>query len=400
MIRIIGAGNSLITGLQGAGKSHFIMSQIVEILADNELQVYLVNVDGVKINNPNLHIVDASFSWVNDAPDNSVIIYDEAGMIDRFNNSNSRINSSEDVQRLTMARHQGKTIVFVAQDSSIVHPAVRKLLTRHFHFSNPYNDKEQTHCFVFPQVQDRLDGQNKYWQNNAIEEFKHPLDPDIFPLYKSVDDGANHIKKKQVNKKAQRAMRVAIACAVLIIPAIFIALYFGYSYSKDVWGSKTDQETVEQKGDTSDLSPVTAIQTPSATQVPEGYIDDQNEQYMRARRIYVKRLPPDYDVITTDDNIRPSAVIQMGNKCRVYNAHGDLMTYDLSECKDFLTETGKIPKSRTAHSFVSSHDDAQDQPVQVNDMQQQTNPQAVQGGITSTDEYIFADKSKTEPIFN
>lgn len=93
----------------------------------------------------------------------------------------------------------------------------------------------------------------------------------------------------------------------------------------------------------------------------------------------------------------------MSNKCRVYNAHGDLMTYDLSECQDFLTEPGKIPKSRTAHSFVSSHesnDDTQAQPVQVNDMQQQTNPQAVQGGITSTDEYIFADKSKTEPIFN
>ncbi|STZ02488.1 Uncharacterised protein [Moraxella equi] len=87
----------------------------------------------------------------------------------------------------------------------------------------------------------------------------------------------------------------------------------------------------------------------------------------------------------------------MGNKCRVYNAHGDLMTYDLSECQDFLTETGKIPKSRTAHSFVSSHDEAQ--PVQVQDIQQ-TSPQAVQGGITSTDEYIFADKSKTEPIFN
>lgn len=377
MIRILGVGNSLITGLQGAGKSHFIMSQIVEIL-ENEpnLTIYLANVDGVTLQSPRLQIVSPDFSWHKDAVQNSLIVYDEAGTIQRFNNSSTRINSSDDVQNLTMARHQGKTIVFMAQDSSIVHPAIRKLLTRHFHFSNPYNDKDKTHCFVFPQVQDRLDGQNKYWQNNAVEEFKHQLDPEIFPLYKSVDDGAKHTKKKQVNAKARKAMIVAGISAMLIIPAIVTAIYFGLSYVKDVWGSKEpNTTTIEQPKLEPSATLTNATQAINPAKSQDGYINDQNEQYARTRRIYEQRLPPDYDIITTDNNLRPAVAISMGGKCKVYNSHGDLMNYTYAECQDFLSEVGKLPNARTAHKFVSSHDGGQSQSQEP--ALQEVNPNAV-----------------------
>lgn len=347
MIRILGIGNSLITGLQGAGKSHFVMSQVKQILDEMpEMSVYIANVDGIQLKSPNLHIVDANFSWVNDAQNNSLIIYDEAGMIDKFNNSNSRINSNEDVQRLTMARHQNKTIVFVAQDSSIVHPGVRKLLTRHFHFSNPYNDKQKTHCFVFPQVQDRLDGQNKHWQNNAIEEFKHTLDPDIFPLYKSVDDGVKHSKTKQVNKKAQRAKAVAIVAALLILPIVSLGAYLAYSYYKDVWGaSSAPADTVQEKE--------ADIKVDTNALVDSQFIDEQNQNASVKKRIYATRLPEHYEVIQSDSNIRPAGAILIGTECRVYNAHGDLMNYEKNECLHLLAEPGRIPKSVSSHKFSS-----------------------------------------------
>lgn len=356
MIRILGIGNSLITGLQGAGKSHFVMSQINLILQERpDLKIYLANVDGVTLKSPNLHLVSADFSWVDDAPNDSVIIYDEAGTIERFNNSSTRINSSKDVQTLTMARHQGKTIVFIAQDSSIVHPAVRKLLTRHFHFSNPYNDKKQTHCFVFPQVQDRLDGQNKYWQNNAIEEFKHELDPDIFPLYKSVDDGASHNKIKQTNAKAKKAFTVAAISAILILPTLGGGIYLALSYVKDVWGDKPKQTQTQQQ-------PTKQIEQPhEPTALPQqpktdGYIDNQNQNYARTQQLYEERLPQDYQIITTEDDLRPATAIMMGKECKVYNVHGDLMNYSFKECEYFLQETGRLPKARTQHKFVSSHE--------------------------------------------
>lgn len=356
MIRLLGVGNSLITGLQGAGKSHFVMSQVKQILDDMpEMSVYIANVDGIQLKSPNLHIVDANFSWVNDAQNNSLIIYDEAGMIDKFNNSNSRINSNEDVQRLTMARHQNKTIVFVAQDSSIVHPGVRKLLTRHFHFSNPYNDKQKTHCFVFPQVQDRLDGQNKHWQNNAIEEFKHTLDPDIFPLYKSVDDGVQHSKIKQVNQKAKRAKAVAIVAALLILPIMLLGAYLALSYYKDVWG-KTEPQTTTQTEQPQQIATI-ATEQPAQERI---YINDQNARYARTQVLYEQRLPKDYDIITSDDNLRPASAISMNGVCQVYNAYGDLMNYSKKDCEYLLEETGRIPKSRTNHRFVSQHPEAQE----------------------------------------
>lgn len=358
MIRILGIGNSLITGLQGAGKSHFIISQINLILQERpDLTIYLANVDGVTLTSPNLHLVQANFSWVDDASNDSVIIYDEAGTIERFNNSSTRINSSKDVQTLTMARHQGKTIVFIAQDSSIVHPAVRKLLTRHFHFSNPYNDKKQTHCFVFPQVQDRLDGQNKSWQNNAIEEFKHELDPSIFPLYKSVDDGASHNKIKQTNAKAKKAFTVAIISAVLIIPVICGGVYLALSYVQDTWtdkpqDSKTQAQITQQVEQKTKKENPLPIQDTSNT---NGYIDNQNQNFARTQQLYQQRLPPDYQIITTEDALRPAIAIKMGNECSVYNAYGDLMNYSFKECNYFLQERGRMPKARSQHTFVSNH---------------------------------------------
>lgn len=355
-IRILGVGNSLITGLQGAGKSHFVMSQIVQILADEpNLNIYLANVDGVTLESPNLHIVSPDFSWVDDAPNNSLIIYDEAGTIERFNNSSTRINSSKDVQTLTMARHQGKTIVFMAQDSSIVHPAVRKLLTRHFHFSNPYNDKDKTHCFVFPQVQDRLDGQNKAWQKNAIEEFKHELDPDIFPLYKSVDDGAKHNKKKQINAKAKRAFMVAGISAALVVPAVIMAVYFGLSYAKDVWGDKPQDTEAQSPQNSVVEAPKLTPNAINPAAEHQGYINSQNRIYMRTQHLYEQRLPKDYVIITSDDNLRPAGVMRFGGRCQVYNGYGDPMNYSKQECEQLLV-TG-VPKSRSRHSFVSSHGD-------------------------------------------
>lgn len=370
MIRLLGVGNSLITGLQGAGKSHFVMSQVKLMLDERpDLKIFLVNVDGVKLESPNFFTVGADFSWHKDAPQNSVIIYDEAGTIERFNNSSVRINSADDVQMLTMARHEGKTIVFVAQDSSLLHPAIRKLLTRHFHFSNPYNDERKTKCFIFPQVQDRLDGQNKSWQKNATEEFDHILSPEIFPLYKSVDDGAKHTKVKQYNQKARRAFAVAIASLILIVPTFFIGAYFAYSYYNDNFAKPISQADNKQ----SDTIPNNAVQTtPSPASEPasnpidlvksapqsaqQGYIETQNEHYRREQELYAQRLPQDYQIITSNDDLRPAFAISDGKTCKVYNSHGEHMNYTKKECEWYLADVGRLPKSRTQHRFVSRKD--------------------------------------------
>lgn len=360
MIRILGFGNILITGLQGAGKSHFVMSQIVQVLNEKpDFNIYLANIDGVKLESPNLHIVEPTFSWIDDAPHNSIIVYDETGMIDRFNNSSRTINSNPEVQQLTMARHQGKTILFIAQDSSIVHHGVRRLLTRHFHFSNPYNDPEKTHCFVFPQVQDRLDGQNKTWKKNAIEEFKHDLDPDIFPLYKSVDDGAKHNKKKQFNPKAKKIIIGVAIMAIFLIPIFIYAITgaIGFYQKKT---NKNSNQVVQEKTSTvaNTISPATAQQQQSEM------IEQSNANYVREQQLYKERLPDDYQILSNNDDLRVSGVIKMKGRCLAYNAKGERLNITASECNYYINNQGSIIKSGIKNSLVTQHNELQQQTVE------------------------------------
>lgn len=383
MIKILGVGNSLITGLQGAGKSHFIMSQIKEILDnDAELNIYLANVDGVKLQSQRLHIVSSDFSWVQDAPNNSLIVYDEAGTIERFNNSSRAINSDEQVLKLTMARHQNKTIVFIGQDSSIIHPAIRKLLTRHFHFSNPYNDPDKTTCLIFPQVQDRLDGQNKTWQKNAIEVFEHKLDPEIFPLYKSVDEGAKHSKKKQRNQMSFKMLVKASIFGVITLLLFVVAVYYGYQYYQKNFKSHSPAEQQPIQHNQSDgLIQQTNNQVSQAVQPQLNHQDLEvqrgNRLYIRQQELYQERLPVDYEVIANNDDLRIAGAVSMGGRCVAYNQRGERLDVSQRECRYNLAQAGNMMKPRQTSTVVTSHEPQQQNVQQEQDMTQ-TQP------ITST----------------
>lgn len=92
--------------------------------------------------------------------------------------------------------------------------------------------------------------------------------------------------------------------------------------------------------------------------------------------VYQTQNTPNVATVSpTDNNLRPAVAISMGGKCKVYNAHGDLMNYTYAECQDFLSEVGKLPNARTSHKFVSSHDGGQSQSQEPTF--QEVNPNAV-----------------------
>lgn len=345
---INGLGNGLITGLQGAGKSHFVMTQIKYLLDDTDINIYLINVDGVTLEHDRLTLANAEFNWIEDAEKNSIVIYDEAGTIDRFSNSSKTINSNPEVAQLTMLRHHGKQVFFVAQDPSLLHPAVRKLMVRHLHFSNPYNDPKQTHCFVFPQTIDRIDSVSKTWKKSAIQEFDHILYPEIFPLYKSVDDGASHVKTKQVNHKARR---VFIAVAVIIVIALLsfaTALYFGLSWYSDF--DKPQTAEVVESATKQVTNPVVNNQAVPVNQMAE----DGNAMYAREQELYAERLPNDYQLLSANDDLRVSGVIVMGKICRAYNTKGEQLSVPDAECHA-ISDVGIKIKGGNKNQLITQH---------------------------------------------
>jgi zona occludens toxin (predicted ATPase) len=342
MSSILGRSSILVTGLEGSGKSHFIMSQIKQILdtPDNEYEIYLANVDGVTLVDAQFHIVQPEFSWVEDAPKNSIVIYDEAGTIERFNNTKTKINSHIDVETLTMRRHKNVLTIFVTQDPKLVHSGLRSLIKFHFHFSNPYSSGTETKCFVTAGVNDGFP------KKTVIEEFDHKLDPSIFPLYKSVDDGVKHDQKKTKNKKAQLMQRIAILCFILCIP-VFIGMFYlikkvkDDQFNADNVNAKVNSTITDKAKDFTDkANPTNGMNTAGDTNLQQNNLDA-----VRSLELYEQRLPQDYRVTVNNEDLRVSGVVMMGNNCKAYNGHGEFINISQAECINYTQVVGAMPKA-------------------------------------------------------
>lgn len=342
MSSILGRSSILITGLEGSGKSHFVMSQIKQILdtPDNDYEIYLANVDGVTLVDAQFHIVQPEFSWVEDAPKNTIVIYDEAGTIERFNNTKTKINSHIDIETLTMRRHKNVLVIFVTQDAKLVHAGLRSLIKFHFHFSNPYSSGSETKCFVTAGVNDSSP------KKTIIEEFDHKLDPAIFPLYKSVDDGVKHDQKKTVHKKAKLMQRIAIICMLLAIPA-FIGMFYlikkvkDEQFNPDVVNAKVNGTVTDKAKEFTDkANPTTGMNTAGQTT-----LNQNNEDAMRSLQLYEERLAQDYRVTANNEEIRVSGVVMMRDHCQAYNAYGEFLMISQSECKSYTKNVGTMQKA-------------------------------------------------------
>lgn len=355
MAEILGRSSILITGLEGSGKSHFVMSQIKAILdtPDNEYEIFLANVDGVTLVDGQFNVVSPDFSWVNDAPKNSIVIYDEAGTIERFNNTKTKINSHVDVETLTMRRHKNVLVVFVTQDAKLVHSGLRSLIKFHFHFSNPYSSGTETKCFITAGVNDGFP------KKTVIEEFDHKLDPAIFPLYKSVDDGVKHDQKKTKHKKAQLMQRIAILCFILSIP-IFVGMFYlikkvkDNQFDTDAVNAKVNGTVVDKAKEFTDkANPTTGMNTAGETNLQQN-----NYDATRSLELYKERLPDDYSVTASNDDLRVSGVFMMRGVCRAYNGHGELITIPDSQCVRYTQMAGVMQKPNRNRQRITTQQGA------------------------------------------
>ena len=340
---LLGRESVLITGLEGSGKSHYVVSQVKKMLDEGFTNtIYLCNLTGVTLQAPNLVICDQNFDWTK-AEDNSVVIYDEAGTIERFSNLHNKLYCDE-LKMISQRRKTGVLLVFIAQDSQMINSAMRKLLKFHFHFTNPYNDGKKTHCFIFAGVMSQLSTDNKSWHGKAIEQFDHELNPDIFPLYQSINQTANHNKKKQKNKKAQTLFMMAAGAVVLSI----ILFGVGIKLARNYYATNLDADKVQSKIDgkpvasavsataqnvASSVVPASAVSAMASAPVSERE-QAMNEQYKRTLELYQQRLPDDYQILVSNNDLRIHGVMSFRGKCFAYNQYGERLEVPQRICRD------------------------------------------------------------------
>lgn len=348
---IVGRGLVLITGQIGSGKSHFSVSVINAIREQYpDLHVFS-DIDGLKIDGVQISPDD----WHN-CPHNAIIFYDEAQKKECFSNSNKRINSDNRVTDLTTVRHEGMTIVFITQDPSFLHPALTKLIKTHYHVSNPFeNDKPKV--FEFNKAIRSIDDKGRY-QSQASNQFTHYLDPKIFPLYKSVNDGAEHKKTRKKPKKIYYMIAFIVFMVLVGVPMMFWGVSKIYHFVKGA------DETAMNAGN----SIATEQTTASQAQTPMGEavtVSTQNGAVLTIRKdLYDKLLPSaDYNDIVNDEMLRPAMIVQTPQGCNAFNSYGDKLNLPDDDCLLMSSDHSLIPRTRKVQQVQNLSE--QSQPVQT-----------------------------------
>ena len=346
--KLKGAGLVLVTGKKGSGKSHFVTSEINNLVKHYPDHKVYANIDGLTI----AGVEPSPDDWQT-VPNNCTIVYDEAQRLSWADNSSRSISSDNRVKEMTMIRHQNKNIVLITQDPMFIHPALRKLVDVHYHISHPFKDGKP-HVFKFLGAYSNIDDKGVY-KNFAVEEYTYHLDADTSKLYKSVDDGAQHDQKKRIPKKI---IYMVILVILLIIGSIIAFLVGGPVVYKFIWGKKTadvPKQQVQSTTQGANASDVVAngVGNMVASAVPASYgMGLDYDQLQIVKDEVRKKYLAEYTVeVADDDVVRPASVISSGNRCYAYNVYGDRLHISNSQCLHMINNYGAIPRSHREQHY-------------------------------------------------
>lgn len=235
---------TLITGVPGAGKSLFAVSEVLE-LASSGRHVY-TNIAGLRSDNSEIaaRLHEAPLDW-RDTPAGSVVVYDEAQEPGLYPATAQR--GRTDDERLTALethRHTGHDIYFITQSPMLVHHHIRRLVGRHVHVyrgsgSRIVGKYEWSHCVESP--------------NDRGEQSRADFQPWRFPshLFGSYNSASLHTHKVRIPKKI-------VAMGVFVIALIFAGVHF---WSQGSLSSRAVDELLGQVG--GGVSADTALPPPS-----------------------------------------------------------------------------------------------------------------------------------------
>lgn len=236
------------------------------------------------------------------------------------------------------------TLVFINPNSKFLHIVIRDSAKYHFHFSNPFSSTEQSKGFIFSGCLPNTSNLTQSQMNSAVDEFDFIFDKTMFGLYKSVNDGANHDTVKFENKKAKKLF--FFAKIALFIAAVSLLIFFYYARSLYSDYNKNTDEEKEQQQEKTTLEKVSEVPEIASkvfeVDMQQKQLQQQNERLQRELELYKQRLPQDYQILSSNDDLRVSAAVSFNGTCKAYNVRGDLLNISQSECEYILAEKGRM----------------------------------------------------------
>lgn len=374
---------TLISGTPGSGKTLYAVTRIIEEINNNPTRQIYSDIKGLKIEG----VKSVPDDW-RDAPDGSLLIYDECQYRDMFKRDKGRTRY-EAILDLTTHRHTGKDIWLITQSPHFLHVDVLAVIGEHIHVDRPMGAK-LANIYKWRQAETKPQGRTVKERAENRSLFKY--DEDVFNYYDSVDvsdDKANH-----------KSLKVPWILYTLFIGGALLVLYsvssLFFSYQDKVADTstpktekKTQYDQMQEQGmpakDTPIIDTVPKTQTTSPQEtlptitkeqlekqlkLQEQHFnqlleqqriqlimqydlmqkqlvehDEQIKSFYRTLELYKTMLPKDYKELKANPDLQVRGVIKMGDKCRAINKDGVAMTLNAEQCKYYTDEPNRVWKA-------------------------------------------------------
>lgn len=202
----------LITGVPGAGKTLFAVSEILKAKEENDVlekngekpRPIFTNIDGMEMEG--VYPLD-DLDW-RTYPDGSLIVYDEAHQTFRATGKPG-LSGDPVISGMDVHRHRGFDLWFITQFPSKVHHEIRHMVDEHYHLLRQFGAKQAT-IYKWPESADVKDYHSRKEADTSF--FRYPKK--CFQYYKSA---SVHTAKLRIPAKIK--FLVTIIALVLSVVA-------------------------------------------------------------------------------------------------------------------------------------------------------------------------------------
>lgn len=322
-----------ITGAIGTGKTMYAVEELHKIHKQNqelekkglhdEVRRIYSNIDGLKI--PHFELPD---DW-RECPKNSVFAIDECHKIEIYQPNRKQLHDDPRIQALNESRHLGHDFYFITQAPRFLHQHIRGLVNMHYHFHNPMGLKLAT-VFMWRHG-NTTTPDSQQAKNLAENEFTYTYRQEIYDLYHSVEDGAEHTKKVKIPRKV---IYWSIAPVVLIAFIIYLL-----SKPQTVGNLTGESFTNVGKDAQTSLNKTVEQAQGLDTRTDEERREDFEKELERVR--YNVNQPFDHSGITYNYSVKQlpqlSGCAIIDNSCTCYTQQATKIDVSHTDCKKYMS---------------------------------------------------------------
>ncbi len=326
---------TLITGLQGNGKTLFTIQMVKELSEKENRQVFYHGINELKLP---WTLLEKPEDWPN-VPDGSMIVLDEAQKAFRTRATGTKVPAH--VEALETLRHRGLTLYLITQHPKIIDSNARQLCGRHLHLVRLFGSQRST-VHEWNGVRENCD--KPYGRKDSIKK-DWGFPKEVFALYKSAEV---HTVKRHIPKKVLMMVPLALLAAgglsYVGYHRVYVPLTNGGKMGKAVEGM---QAAPSQGGAAGGSGQANYGKPMTATEYVERYAP---------RVAGLDYTAPVYDELTKPVRVPvPAACVVMRGVCKCYSQQGTKLQLDKDQCGQvvengfFLAFDPEPKRSEQAH---------------------------------------------------